>query len=354
MSKPLDDPALYTRLDPSGMDGHIAGLPKQAANAWREALAFKLPTAYRKAERIVVAGMGGSAVGGELASDFCKAAGRPSITVHRDYGTPPDIDRKTLVIAASYSGNTEECLSAFKAALAKGAMGIAATRGGKLARLCKARGLPVFTIGYDSQPRAALGYGVMPMLAMAQNLGLAKRLDAQVKAALSAMDNLAKRLHPSVPTEQNPAKQMAERIGERVAVIIGAEHLIGAARRWKSQIQENAKSWAFHDALPEFDHNSIEGVALPRGAAAHTIAIFLSSATFRPQTKRRIEVTNELLRRSGLETATAEAGGKGPLANILTSVLFGDYVSYYLAMLRGADPTPVPNLSWIKERLSQR
>ncbi len=354
MKAQLDDPALYAKLDPSGMGTHIEGLPRQCAQAWREALSLALPGGYRKAERIVVASMGGSAIGGELASDFLRASGGPAISVHRDYGAAPQVDRNTLVIGASYSGNTEECLRAFTASLAKGAMGVAVTRGGKLERLSKAKRLPLFTIAYESQPRAAIGYGIMPVLAITQTLGLTRRLDRQVKEALAEMDSLAKGLHPSVPTEQNPAKQMAEQIGEGVVIIIGSEHLTGAARRWKSQIQENAKSWAFHDALPEFDHNSIEGVSLPRGAAAHTIAIFLSSARFQPQIKRRIAVTRELLSKAGLETAVAEARGKGALAQILTSVLFGDYVSYYLAMRRGVDPTPIPNLNWIKERLAQQ
>lgn len=354
MSRLLDDAALYTRLDPSGMDAHIAGLPKQCANAWEEALALKLPARYRRAERLVVAGMGGSAIGGELASDFFRTSDGPRIAVHRDYGLPPGVNRKTLVIASSYSGNTEECLSAFKASQAKGAMLAAVTRGGTLKKLAVQKGIPVFPIAYDSQPRAAIGYSLMPVLAMAQSCGLSKSLAGQVREAVGVLENLAKELHPATPTEENRAKQVAEGIGEKTVIIVGAEHLTGTARRWKAQIQENAKSWAYHDALPEFDHNSVEGLAFPIDAASRSIVIFLSSGRYREQTKRRIKATIELLQKSGVATEVVEASGKGPLANILMSVLFGDYVSYYLAMLRGVDPTPVPNLSWIKERLAQR
>ncbi len=354
MKAQLDDPALYAKLDPAGMGRHIEALPKQCTHAWSEALSLTLPASYRKAERIVVAGMGGSAIGGELASDFFKASDGPALSVHRDYGAPPKVDRRTLVIGASYSGKTAECLSAFTDSLAKGALGVAVTRGGQLGKLCKAKGLPVFPIGYESQPRAAIGYGIMPVLAIAQNLGLSKRLDGHVKEALAEMEKLGKELHPRAPTALNPAKQLAEKIGDRTVVICGAEHLTGTARRWKTQVEENAKSWAYYDALPEFDHNAIEGVTLPEGAPGRHIVIFLSSARFQPQIKRRIAVTTELLNKSGVATDVVEARGKGLLAHILTSVLFGDYVSYYLAIRRGVDPTPIPNLSWIKERLAQR
>ncbi|MBI3978900.1 MAG: bifunctional phosphoglucose/phosphomannose isomerase [Chloroflexi bacterium] len=348
----LDTVAALRTLDPAGMIDHVRAAPEQFRRAWHEAADFALPERYGAASQIVVLGMGGSAIGGDLVGGLIADSCPRPYRVVREYDLPASADDQTLVVASSYSGNTEETLTAARQSLARGAMVLGITTGGELARLLADAGAPVFRYQFVSQPRAALGYGMMPLLAFLQQLGLTRRWDADLEAGLAAMERLAAEIGVDVPLDRNPAKQLASRLHGRFAVVYGAGVLAAVARRWKGQINENAKAWAFFEALPEINHNAVVGYSFPSELADRVFVVLLAGED-PPRIRRRQEVTSDLLSRAGIPHQIISAPGAGQLPQLLTAVSFGDYVSYYLAALNGVDPTPVAAIDYLKAQLSQ-
>ena len=333
------------------MGQRIGALPMQCRDAWVKALAFPLPESYRQVERVLVLGMGGSAIGGDLLAGLQAFEGGLPVQVHRDYGFPSPVDQATLVVASSYSGNTEETIDAFEKAWRPGVKAVACTTGGTLATLSRMNGVPIFPIEFEGEARSAVGYGLFGLLGFLQRLGLAPDRSQPVAEAIERMEALSKEIGPGVPAEGNPAKQLASEAHGKVVVVYAAQHLSAAARRWKTQLAENAKTWAFFELLPELNHNSIEGVRFPQGAASDLFIVILRSGLYNERIALR-DLTREILTEEGLRCVALDARGEGPLAQIMCAVLFGDYVSYYLAMQNGIDPSPNPNLDRHKRRLA--
>lgn len=348
----LDNLSLYPRLDPSGMEGHLRGLPQQCRQAWEEARALELPAHYARCTTIVIAGMGGSAIAG----DFIQALAAPQcpvpIVVHRDYGLPAFVDENTLLIVSSYSGQTEETLSGFEEGMRRGAKVVALTSGGGLGRRAQEAGLPLFTIKYRASPRATLGLSLMFLLAIMQRLGFMPDPEAAVADAISAMERLLERVAREVPQAQNPAKALAAQLLGREVAVYGAGHLGPVARRWKTQLNENAKAWAGFDLFPELNHNMVVGYEFPADLAERVFVVLLWAPTLGPRLRARYQVTQELLRRAGIPHREVETLSTTPLAQAMGMTLLGDYVSYYLALLNGVDPTPVKTIDYLKERLA--
>ncbi len=348
----LDDPKTYQRIDPSGLGGRIKGLPSQCLEAWRTAQAFSLPKDRAPVERVLVLGMGGSAIGGEILGDLLSLEAAPPVAVHRDYVLPGILDRRTLIVASSYSGNTEETLSAFALALRTDAPKLVVTTGGKLKELAIASGVPVFTIDHRSEPRSAVGYGLFPLMAILQGSGVIADRSRDVEAAIDQMEALAKRLSPETPLQENPAKMLAKKVEDKVAVIYGAGFLSATARRWKTQLNENSKTWAFFELLPELDHNSVVGYEFPPKAKGKLAVLLLRSKLLHPRTLLRYDLTSEALAKAGIEHEIVEGVGPSVLSHVMTTILMGDFVSYYVAILNEIDPAPVSVIDHLKKRLA--
>jgi glucose/mannose-6-phosphate isomerase len=349
----LDDIKLYSSLDPDGMLARIKELSKQCQQAWQAAMTLPLPKDYKNVDRVVVLGMGGSAIGGDLIRTLVQDEAKVPIIVHRDYGLPAYVDEKTLLIASSYSGNTEETLSGFEPALKTKAKKIAITSGGKLTKLAESHQVPLFKIEYKAQPRAALGFSFIPTLGILQKLGLIKDRSADVAETVQVLEKLSARLNVNSPVKSNPAKQLAQRLYGVLPVIYGAGIAAEAAHRWKTQINENSKSWAFYEVFPELNHNATVGFSLPKELASKIRVVLLRSPTFSSRIRLRYDVTCELLKQSGVAYEFVDGEGKSPLAQMVSLVSFGDFVSYYLAILYKVDPSPVKVISYLKERLAK-
>lgn len=222
-------------------------MPEQCQQAWQLAINFKLPQDYAEVNKVVILGMGGSAIGGDLASSLVAAEAKLPILIHRDYNLPTFVDAKTLVIASSYSGMTEETLFSFEQALDTESKKLVITTGGKLKAMAEARGVPVFSFDYPAQPRAALPYGLLPILYFLQKLGFISDRSADVAETVQVLQKLSQRINEGVPTSQNPAKQLAQRLYRRLPVIYGSGIVSEVARRWKTQLNENSKAWAFYE-----------------------------------------------------------------------------------------------------------
>ncbi len=349
----LDDVKLYTKTDPEGMLARIKELPAQFQQAWQAAMSFPLPDDYRRVDKVVVLGMGGSAIGGDLVRSLLQEECKIPVIIHRDYGLPAFVDEKTLLIASSYSGNTEETLSGFEPALKTGAKKLVITTGGKLQQIAEKHSVPVFKIAYKAQPRAALGFSFIPALGVMQKLGFIGDKAADVAETVKVLEALSARLDEKSPVKSNPAKQVAQRLYGYLPVIYGAGIAAEAAHRWKTQINENSKAWAFYEVFPELNHNATVGFPLPKEIASRIRVIMLRSPAYNARVKLRYEVTAGLLKQAGVAYEYVDAEGKSPLAQMFSLISLGDYASYYLAILYNVDPSPVKAISYLKEQLSR-
>ena len=337
--------------DPEDMLGRIKELPKQIQGAWQVTRAAQLPPAYGDVRNITVIGMGGSAIGGDLAAALLADELKVPMSVHRDYGLPAFIGRDSLVIASSYSGNTEETLSAFEEARKRGAKVLALTTGGTLATQARAANYPVVTFSYKARPRATLGYSLGLVLGSLTRLGLTRDLSADIDAAIADLAKLEERVHEGART--NDAKKLAIQLYGRVIFAYGAGVMGVMARRVKGQWNENAKNWSAYDMMSELNHNAVVGFPNPQIAREAITVLLLRSDRDNPRHKIRFDVTRELLDRASIQHKSLQFGGTNLLSEVLQMTLFTDYVSFYVALLNGADPSPNTAIDYLKDRLAK-
>lgn len=349
----LDNTQVYKRYDPQDMLVHIHNIPELCSQAWQMAATFGLPKDYIHIEKIVVLGMGGSAIGSDLVASLTTAEAGIPIFIHRDYDLPAFVDDKTLLIASSYSGMTEETLSAFKQALNMKSRKLVITTNGKLKELAQEKDIPVFIFNYKAQPRAALPFSFLPILNFIQRLGFISDKSADVIDMINVLGKLSHNINETIPLVQNRAKQLARQLYGKLAVIYGAGITVEVAHRWKTQLNENSKAWAFHEAFPELNHNAVVGYQFPLKLAANIVVIMLQSNHLPPPIIRRYRITSEILKKANISFHLMDGLGENLLAQMMSLVLFGDYVSYYLAILNKTDPTPVETIDFLKGELDK-
>jgi len=348
----LDNLEIYKRYDPSGMLVHLHGLPQQCRQAWEKASKFALPTDFKDINKIVICGMGGSAIGGDLLHGLTSNLSKPLVFVHRGYDLPAFVDSKTLVIASSYSGNTEETLSAFKQALNTNCKKLAVTTGGKLRNLAQEKQVPIFTIDYLSPPRAALGYSFIPLIALLSKLGFLEDKSAEVEGMVQTLKELLGKLAEDIPIAHNPAKQLASKLFGKLVAIYGAGILSPVARRWKGEFNENSKAWAFYETFPELNHNTVVGYEFPKEMADKLYVILLRCPSLHPRILARYQITCEILQKAGVKHEIFDSQGENELTQMMSLLFLGDWTSYYLAMLNQTDPMPVKMIDYLKKRLN--
>jgi len=349
----LDDLSAMQALDAEGMLQQIRNLPAQCRRAWADLEGWDLPQGHRSPKAVVIAGMGGSAIGGDLLRTWAEPVAPVPIVVVRDYRLPAWVGPETLVVASSYSGETEETLAAFQEAVQRGARVVALTTGGRLAEWAGAQGTPLVRMSHRSVPRAALGASFVSLLGIAHRAGLVPDPQPDLDEALAEMERLREEVDAVVPEERNPAKRLARALHGRPVLICGAEHLREVARRWKGQFNENAKAWAFHEELPELHHNSVLAYESQPTVNRLMAVVLLTSPHYYPRNGLRFQATETLLERYEVAHFRVEARGTSRLAQMLTTLYFGDYVSFYLAALYGQDPTAMGTITYIKEVLAR-
>jgi glucose/mannose-6-phosphate isomerase len=358
----LDDLNRFKQLDTLNMMGEIDGLPDQLNSAWELGQTLPLPTgensqALKAADvaRIVIAGMGGSAIGADLVTSYIASTCSVPVSVHRDYGLPAYArGKETLVIASSHSGNTEETLEAFDAALKNKCTLLLICTGGELARRGKENNLPVWTFKHTGQPRAAVGFSFGLLLALFARLKLIPDPAGDIAETVAAMKKSQENLRADIPAVKNPAKRYAGQLMGRWVTVFGAGLLAPVARRFKGQINEIAKAAANFEYLPEANHNTLAGTLHPEEVLMpHTMNLFLRAPSDHPRNRKRIDLTKEAFMLEGLNTDFFDARGSSTLAHMWTMILFGDYMAYYLAMAYGVDPTPIQALVNFKEAMKK-
>jgi glucose/mannose-6-phosphate isomerase len=344
----LDDLDFIHRHDPKDMLGEIDDLPAQLEKAWELGQTCDV-IKTSQVSRVIISGMGGSAIGADLLAAYIAPACKIPVVVHRDYGLPAWArGRETLVIASSHSGNTEETLDSFDAARKAGCRILAVCTGGELAARARTAGAPVWTFEHAGQPRAAVGFSFGLLLAAFARLGLIPDPEKELHEAVDAMKEQQKNLRAEVTVARNPAKRQAGQLIGRWVNVFAAGLLAPVARRWKGQVNEIAKAGAGFEFLPEADHNTLAGLLNPEEVMSRTISLFLRAPSDHPHNRRRLELTRQAFMLEGLGTDVYDAKGDSPLAHMWTALHFGDYTAYYLAMAYGADPTPVAALEDFK------
>jgi len=348
----LDDPAVIKRIDASDMLGRVRELPRQLSQARRVAATVELDARHRDVDLVLVLGMGGSAIGAELVAAVAGDRLRVPLIVHRDYGLPAWAGDRTLVIAASHSGDTVETLSGAAEARRRGQPIVVATTGGALGRQATSDGTPLLRYEAPGQPRAAIGFGlglIHELLARAELLVDPDPLGPVVEG----LEALLERNAPAVETDANLAKQLAWAIFGRIPIVYGAGAMTAVAHRWKTQLNENAKAWAMFEPMPEANHNAIEGTLNPRELSDALYVVEVREREEPEHIAARYRVVEELLGERATNRSVYWAEGASALARTLDAVAMGDLVSVYLAILYQTDPTPVTLLAMLKERLAR-
>ncbi len=339
------------RIDLSDQLGDVLALPEHLRDAlWRVESAIMQD--WDTPAGLVVAGMGGSAIGGALArAALADHASRP-IFVTRAYGLPTWTTPETMVLCASYSGDTEETLACYESAGALGAKRTVVTTGGRLAEMARADGVPVIPLPGGFQPRAAVAYMIVAALEVAALCGVGPRLTSEIDVTASHIEHLVAEWGPDAP-EDSLAKEVARGLLGTTPVVAGAGLTTPVAYRWKTQINENAKQPAFWHELPELDHNELAGWEGAKELGRFT-AVFLDDSDAHPRVKERMDLTERLIAGNAAASFRVETRGETAIERVVSLVLLGDLVSIYLAALRGVDPGPVKVIDELKSALASR
>lgn len=347
----LDNVDKINAVDKSGMLNFCVNSSKH----YREAaeIAGKITVNYPKPDNIIVAGMGGSAIGGDLLKDWAKNKLTVPLEVNREYHLPAYVGMKTLVLITSYSGDTEESLSAFLDALKRKCMIYCVSSGGALLKYAEKLKVPYLRVPGGMPPRAALPYLFVPLLVFMEKAGLAKGVSAELNEALTLLEKISKDNSPENPAKENLAKTLTLNIGETVPVVYGFGTYRSVAQRFKQQFNENSKVPAKWEFFPELNHNEIVGWENSGDFAKCFSIIFIRDKDEPVEIKSRIETTKQIMNRTGLKMFDLQAQGKSGLAKMLSTIMVGDFTSIYLAVQHGVDPTPVKTINHLKDTIKE-
>ncbi len=350
----LNDAAAMRQKDPGGMMSHLESFPAYLREAQEIGRGADVTVSAQGVTSILVLGMGGSAIGGELVSGFLFGNLRVPMGVLRGYDLPAYVGPETLVFVSSYSGNTEETLSGYAHARERGARIICSTTGGEVGRLAAEHGHDTVVVPAGLPPRAALPYSLVPMLVVLSRLGLIEDPSPEIADAAAVAQRRVAELGPDVPEDGNAAKSIARWFHGHVPVVYGTAPMTAVvANRWAGQLSENSKTIGHRNELPEMNHNEIVGWSGPCTLAGEARAVFLRDSDDHSRVARRIEFTMGEVDASGAQAREVVSEGSTRLGRMISLVSVGDFVSFYLAMLDGVDPTPVATIDRLKKMLKE-
>jgi glucose/mannose-6-phosphate isomerase len=346
----LDD---ITAVDPSGMYQRLLAFPDQVKEAVAIGRTARLKLNTAGIRNIVLCGLGGSAIGGDLLRSYCAGELTVPLMVNRHYTLPAFVNSTTLVIASSYSGNTEETTTAHREALRRKARLLCITSGGRTARLATRHHSALISIPGGSPPRAALGYSFFPLLIALERLGIIKDKRREISETISLLEKQRSRFSTPDPAT-NPALTLASQLQGRISVIYSSTERFDAVNtRWRGQIAENGKALSFGHVLPEMNHNELVGWKTLRPQMQDMQVVFLRDAHDHPRVKVRMDITRQILEQYTPHITEVWSEGRSLLARIFSLVYLGDWVSLYLAVLHKEDPTPVAVIDHLKNELGK-
>ncbi|MBJ7354835.1 MAG: bifunctional phosphoglucose/phosphomannose isomerase [Thermoleophilaceae bacterium] len=349
MSANALDSAGIAAVDAAGLLGDILSIPDHISDAmWRAESAMLEPGS---ADSLVVCGMGGSAIGADLAAAVIGSAATKPIVTNRSYDLPSWVGEGDAIVLSSYSGSTEETLSCFEQARGSGAKLYVISSGGLISEIAHAEGIPVIGLPGIFQPRAAVAYGVVSVIEIAIANGIApSSIRKDLEAAAELLRGLAGEW--GADSDESHPKRLARQAFGRLPIVYGADLTAPIAYRWKCQINENAKRPAWSAELSEANHNEIcgwEGASESGGNAAW----FLTDADQNERTAERVRITSEIASSHGARSEIIPSIGDTRAERLFSLVLLGDLMSFYLAVLHGVDPSPVPLIENLKDQLGR-
>ncbi|UCD54822.1 MAG: bifunctional phosphoglucose/phosphomannose isomerase [Candidatus Omnitrophota bacterium] len=351
----LDNLKEFSKIDKENMLDLLVSFPKQCEDALFIGERSRIKLSYKKRySNIVFTGVGGSAIGADIVKGYVGGEIDIPIFINRDYTIPGFVNKNSLVFTISYSGNTEETLSAYKEVKKSRANIVAITSGGKLKELALKNNDMLIMIPKGYPPRCALGYSFIPVIAALWEIGLIKNKKDEIKSSARFLDDLQKKhLAPAVKGKVNLSKELAKKVHKRFPAIYTSNRMEPVATRWRGQFAENSKVLSSQHVFPEMNHNEIMGWVNPRVLLKEFVAVILKDKDDLPRIRKRMEITASILRKEEFSVLEIESRGKGFLERILSLIYIGDFASFYLSILNRIDPTPVDRIVYLKKQLAK-
>lgn len=354
----LDDILSIGKLDSGKILESIKLFGNQMQQVWNDFSALDIPSSCKLAKNLVVSGMGGSALGGRVVDSFLLDRLRAPIEISTEYRLPSYVNKESLVIVSSYSGNTEETLSSFNDCLSRGATVFVISSGGELSKLAKENNVPAYiftpTCNPSGQPRMGLGYSIAAILSLLAKCEFLNFSQDDFKSVLDFSNRLNSEFNERVNESQNTAKLIADKLQQRVPILVASEHLTGCIHAFKNQLNENSKTFSYNFDLPELNHHLMEGLKYPAKIREIFHFCFIESDLYSPRVRARYPVTKTVLDKNGFSYSSYKLTGGSKMLQVFEIIILGMYVSFYLAMLNGIDPAPIPWVDFFKDELKKQ
>lgn len=360
----LDKPEELEKIDKSNMLNLCLKTPEHCQDAIQRAKKTKIPNEvkvskkitikYKKPQNIIITGMGGSAIGGEILQDWLQDKLLIPIQICRNYTLPAYANRNTLVFAISCSGETEETLNAFADAIRRKCMTITISSGGHLLSFSKKLQIPHVTIPNGRPPRAAIPYTFFPLPILLKKMDILSNIEKDIEETIRVLKKVSEENSPRIPTKKNMSKTLALELEKTIPVVYGFGQSRAVAHRMKTQFNENSKILSVYDVFPELNHNEAVGWEVSEDLAKKFSVILIRDHDEPPEIKHRIEITKMLALHKAQKVLEIYARGKGGLAKMFSVLFVGDIVSVFLAILRGVDPVPVKTIDLIKREMRRK
>ncbi len=354
LQKLLESREKMAKIDQGNALGSVEALADQIRQSWQETQELEIK-GIKNFSNIVVAGMGGSALGPDVIKHLFKNELTIPFEVVNAYTLPAYVNHQTLVVLSSYSGTTEEVLAMAKEAQNKNAQIIAITAGGKLAKLAKKNNWPVYIINPihnpSNQPRMAIGNSIIGLIGLLNKLKVLKMSSGEIDDAIHAVIAIGEKCSVKTKAEQNPAKTLAFKLFDKRPILTAGEFLTGAVHVATNQFNENSKTYADYKIIPEINHHLMEGLKYPQSNSYTTIFVFFQSTLYHQRNQKRIILTAEVIEQNKIETITINLKSETKMAQVFELICLMAYTNFYLSMLYQIDPSPIPFVDWFKKQL---
>jgi glucose/mannose-6-phosphate isomerase len=349
----LDDMEYMRRIDASNMHATLISFGRQCQEAIEIGTAAHLTSVPPVISNFMICGLGGSAIGGDILRSYLFDELKVPFEVNRGYSLPPYVSPSSLLFILSYSGNTEEILRIFEIGNKRSIPIVCITSGGLLADRALETEKCLIRIPPGYPPRTAVGYLFFTVLIVLSRAGFIGEKDSDMKDTVTFLTEKTEAYHCRVPFGHNAAKALAAQLLDRIPLVYASERFYPVARRWSTQIDENSETLALSNVIPEMNHNEIMGWQGLRVMGDRFTAVFLRDREDQPEVQRRMDITQELLESDGLPYVEVWSEGDSLLTRLFSLICLGDFMSYYVAILRGVDPTPVERIEYLKKRLNE-
>ena len=326
---------IHNELDPENMYKVLQDFPRQVEEAAKLAKDVRIT---EPVDKIVITGMGGSALPGEILVSYLKDVPLP-IFINKGYFLPQYVNKKSLVFAISYSGNTEETINAYRIAIRRECQLVAISSGGKLEQLAKQQNRVHIKVPFGLQPRLAYAYQFFPLLTVLHNSNLMEDKTKEIEATVAALKK---------PMFEERAKKLAQKITGMIPIIYASDRLKAIAYKWKIDFNENSKTQAFYNIFPELNHNEMVGFTIVKG---NYHVIIIKDENDYPRVKKRMDITKDLIKKQGIPVTEIALTGSSALTKIFSAIYIADWTSYFLALNYKVDPTPVKMVQDLKKHL---